>query len=216
MPGSPSNTGLSGEGSCLDAVAYARHEMGLEESVSFLGPLPPTAVKREMLWADVFLHAAVSEGFCNAVIEAQAMKLPVVCTDADGLPENVCEGETGFVVPRRDPEAMALGISRLAADPSLRERMGRAGRQSGRETFSDRGPDRGVRPGVRETLGRMTAPVDLVWLGPAEDAPPWSVRLGVDCRIVPGGRGRSTRPASRAPGFSSMGPFLGAFRGQPP
>ena len=82
-----------------------------------------------MLWADVFLHAAVSEGFCNAVIEAQAMKLPVVCTDADGLPENVCEGETGFVVPRRDPEAMALGLSRLAADPSLRERMGRAGRR---------------------------------------------------------------------------------------
>jgi colanic acid/amylovoran biosynthesis glycosyltransferase len=120
---------IVGEGSYRDAVAYARHEMGLEQSVSFLGPLPPTTVRREMLWADVFLHAAVSEGFCNAVIEAQAMKLPVVCTDADGLPENVCDGETGFVVPRRDPEALAQGISRLAADPSLRERMGGAGRR---------------------------------------------------------------------------------------
>ncbi len=126
---------IVGGGGYRDAVAYARHEMGLERSVSLLGPLPPTAVKREMLWADVFLHAAVSEGFCNAVIEAQAMQLPVVCTDADGLPENVREGETGFVVPRRDPEAVAQGISRLAADPSLRERMGRAGRRRVVEHF---------------------------------------------------------------------------------
>jgi colanic acid/amylovoran biosynthesis glycosyltransferase len=126
---------IAGEGSYLDATAYARHEMGLEDSVSFLGPLPPAAVKREMLWADVFLHAAVSEGFCNVVIEAQAMKLPVVCTDADGLPENVSEGETGFVVPRRDPDAMALRISGLAADPSLRERMGRAGRRRVEKNF---------------------------------------------------------------------------------
>ena len=126
---------IAGDGNYREAIAYARHEMGLEDSVSLLGPLPPITGKREMLWADVFLHAAVSEGFCNAVIEAQAMTLPVVCTDAGGLPENVCDGETGFVVPRRDPEAMALGISRLAADPSLRERMGRAGRRRVVEHF---------------------------------------------------------------------------------
>jgi len=126
---------IVGEGSYREGIAYARHEMGLEDSVTFLGPLPPTHIKREMLWADVFLHAAVTEGFCNAVIEAQAMKLPVVCTDAGGLSENVSEGETGFVVPRRDPEALALGISRLVADPSLRERMGRAGRRRVVEHF---------------------------------------------------------------------------------
>ncbi len=126
---------IVGEGSYREAIAYARHEMGLEESVSFLGPLPPAAIRREMLWADVFLHAAVSEGFCNAVIEAQAMELPVVCTDADGLPENVVDGETGFVVPRRNPEALARGLSRLAADPSLRERFGRAGRRRVMERF---------------------------------------------------------------------------------
>ena len=135
------NAGISleyriiGEGKYRDAIAYARHEMGLEDSVSLLGPLPPTAVKSEMLWAEVFLHAAVSEGFCNAVIEAQAMQLPVVCTDADGLPENVDDGVTGFVVPRRDPEALARGVSRLALDPSLRERMGRAGRRRVLERF---------------------------------------------------------------------------------
>jgi colanic acid/amylovoran biosynthesis glycosyltransferase len=126
---------IVGEGNYSDAFAYARHEMGLDDSVSLLGSLAPAAVKREMLWADVFLHAAVSEGFCNAVIEAQAMELPVVCTDASGLAENVDDGVTGFVVPRRDPEALARGTSRLAADPSLRERMGRAGRRRVLEHF---------------------------------------------------------------------------------
>ncbi len=120
---------IVGDGSYSSAVAYARHEMGLDDCVRLLGAVSPAAVKREMLWADVFLHAAVSEGFCNAVVEAQAMELPVVCTDASGLTENVDDGMTGIVVPRRDPEALARGTSRLAADPSLRERMGRAGRR---------------------------------------------------------------------------------------
>jgi colanic acid/amylovoran biosynthesis glycosyltransferase len=82
-----------------------------------------------MLAADVFLHPAVSEGFCNAVIEAQAMTLPVVCSDADGLAENVAHGRTGFVVPRRDPDALAAPLIELAADRALRRRIGRAGRE---------------------------------------------------------------------------------------
>lgn len=126
---------IVGEGRYSEAVAYARHEMGLEDSVSLLGGVSPAAVRGEMLWADVFLHSAVSEGFCNAVIEAQAMELPVVCTDASGLAENVDDGVTGFVVPRRDPESLARGVSRLVVDPSLRERLGRAGRRRVLELF---------------------------------------------------------------------------------
>jgi colanic acid/amylovoran biosynthesis glycosyltransferase len=53
------------------------------------------------------LHPAVSEGFSNAVLEAQAMGLPVVCTDADGLSENIENNLTGFVVPKWDAEAIA-------------------------------------------------------------------------------------------------------------
>jgi colanic acid/amylovoran biosynthesis glycosyltransferase len=88
-----------------------------------------------MLWADVLLHAAVSEGFCNAVMEAQAMKLPVVCSDADGLGENVVHGETGYVVPRRDPQSLAERLAELGREPNLRERMGAAGRQRVRTHF---------------------------------------------------------------------------------
>ena len=86
--------------------------------------------------SDVLLHAAVSEGFCNAVVEAQAMGLPSVVTDADGLSENVSHGETGFVVPRRDPGAMAEKIAFLAQDPDLRESMGKSARRRAEEMFS--------------------------------------------------------------------------------
>ncbi len=120
---------IVGDGDHLEVAAFARHQLGLEKEVRLPGPLPPSQIKERMLAADVLLHAAVSEGFCNAVMEAQAMRLPVVTSDADGLPENVVNGGTGFVVPRRDPAALADKLALLAAQPSLRQQMGEAGRQ---------------------------------------------------------------------------------------
>jgi colanic acid/amylovoran biosynthesis glycosyltransferase len=120
---------ILGDGEYLGAVAFARHQLGLEEIVTFLGAGTREEVRMQMQQADVLLHAAVSEGFCNAVMEAQAMQLPVVCTDAGGLPENVADGETGFVVRRRDPAALAETLAVLARDPARRQRMGKAGRR---------------------------------------------------------------------------------------
>jgi colanic acid/amylovoran biosynthesis glycosyltransferase len=56
------------------------------------------------------------------------MMLPVVCTDAGGLPENVVQGKTGIIVPRRDAAALGDALARLAGDPALRSQMGSAGR----------------------------------------------------------------------------------------
>ena len=126
---------IVGAGAYLEALAYARHQMGLEGKVHFLGALPPEGVREEMAEADVLLHAAVSEGFCNAVLEAQAMALPVVSSDAGGLPENVADGRTGFVVPRRDAQAMADRLERLAQDRGLRQTLGAAGRRRVVESF---------------------------------------------------------------------------------
>lgn len=120
---------ILGGGSYLEPLAFARRQMGLEADVEFLGPRPQAEVQAQLRWADVLLHPAVSEGFGNAVMEAQAMALPVVCSDADGLADNVADGLTGFVVPRRSPAAMAEALGRLAADPALRRQMGAAGRE---------------------------------------------------------------------------------------
>jgi colanic acid/amylovoran biosynthesis glycosyltransferase len=126
---------IVGDGTYLEAVSFARHQLGLEKVVHLLGALSRTEVKSQMLWADVFLHAAVSEGFCNAVIEAQAMGLPVVCTDADGLAENVLDGRTGFVVPRRNSQALADALICLASDPHLMQQMREAGSQRVKTLF---------------------------------------------------------------------------------
>jgi len=152
---------IVGDGDYLPAVAFMRRQLGLEGVVEVLGALPREDVRQEMQSADVLLHSAVSEGFCNAVIEAQSMELPVVCTDADGLRENVADGETGFVVPRRDPEALAAKLEVLARDPALRQRMGKAGRKRVLMNFRlsdqlDRLEDfyRQVLNGVRADAGR--------------------------------------------------------------
>ena len=127
--GVPVEYRIAGDGEYLGAVAFARYRLKLEEVVQFLGSIPREEIRREMQEADVLLHSAVSEGFCNAVLEAQSMELPVVCTDADGLPENVADGLTGFVVPRRSPLALTEKLAAVAADPDLRRRMGEAGRR---------------------------------------------------------------------------------------
>jgi colanic acid/amylovoran biosynthesis glycosyltransferase len=126
---------IIGEGKYFEALSFMRHLLGLEDSVSFLPSNNQDKVREELLNADIFLHSAVSEGFCNAVIEAQAMKLPVVCSDADGLSENVANGVTGFVVSRRDSAALTEKLAVLARDSELRKRMGEAGRQRVLEHF---------------------------------------------------------------------------------
>lgn len=126
---------IVGGGNLLEGISFARHQLNLEGIVNLLGPRSWEDVAEEMQWADVFLQASVQEGFCNAVVEAQAMMLPVVCSDAGGLPENVQHGVTGFVVPRRDPQAMAEKLAFLSTHPECREEMGKAGRSRVEQHF---------------------------------------------------------------------------------
>jgi colanic acid/amylovoran biosynthesis glycosyltransferase len=126
---------IIGSGEFHTATAFARHQLRLTQDAQLLGAQPQEHVRDEMRWADILLHPAVSEGFGNAVLEAQAMMLPVVCTTADGLRENIADGETGMLAPSRDPEALARAMASLARDPAARQRMGAAGRRRVLERF---------------------------------------------------------------------------------
>lgn len=129
---------IVGEGPFREAIETCIRELGLESHVSLLGPLDRKGVVDELAAADLMLHAAVSEGFCNAVLEAQAMGVPVVTSDADGLRENVGDGETGCVVPRRDPQAMGRTILELARDAEARRALGARGPERVRTAFAPR------------------------------------------------------------------------------
>jgi colanic acid/amylovoran biosynthesis glycosyltransferase len=129
--GIPIEYTILGEGPYEEALIFAARQSNLLQTgaVRFMGAVSRESVLRHYLEADVMLHSAIEEGFCNAVIEAQAMELPVVTSDTGGLPENVEDEVTGFVVPRRDPEAMAQRLIQLALDPQLCRQLGQAGRE---------------------------------------------------------------------------------------
>ena len=93
--------------------------------MELLGALPPVAVRDRLRQSDVFVLPSLSEGFCNAAVEAMACGLPVVMTNCGGVREGVADGVEGFIVPVRDPEAMAAAIERLAKDPALARPDGR-------------------------------------------------------------------------------------------
>jgi glycosyltransferase involved in cell wall biosynthesis len=70
-----------------------------------------------------------------AVLEAMSSSKPVVCTSAGGDAELVEDGLNGFVVPMRDPKALAEKINELLDDPAKRARMGMASRKRAEEEF---------------------------------------------------------------------------------
>ena len=76
------------------------------------------------------------EGFGVACLEAMAHGRPVVATAVGGLRDLVVDGETGLVVPPRNPGALRSALDRLLGDPVLRRRLGAAGRERARERFS--------------------------------------------------------------------------------
>lgn len=84
------------------------------------------------------LPTTYGEGVPKALIEAAACARPIVATDVPGCREIVKQGETGFLVPPRDTDALAEAIRRLAGDPALRGRMGERGRAHASDGFSER------------------------------------------------------------------------------
>ena len=87
--------------------------------------------------ADIFALPSHREGMPRSIIEAMMAGLPVVATDIRGAREEVVEGETGFLVPVRDPAALGAALARLAADPALRARMGEAGRTRALDLYDE-------------------------------------------------------------------------------
>jgi len=111
---------------------------GLGSIVSFPGVVSGEAKREFLREADIFVFPGIqAEGLPLVILEAMAAGLPVVSTPVGAVPDAVLDGETGLIVPPGDPAALAAAIRRLASDESLRERMGRAGRERFLAKFTD-------------------------------------------------------------------------------
>ena len=119
---------IVGEGPDRQRLMFTIGDLGLETRVRLLGKLDSVEVSRCLRDADIFLHSSSSEGISNSVLEAMASGLPVVSTEAGGMREAVRDAREGFVVGVRDVGSTASALVSLAANPSLRARMGAAGR----------------------------------------------------------------------------------------
>ena len=97
---------IVGSGEAYEQLRFMVNLLNLEDCVFLVGKKSPDEVSELMEESNIYIQPSVSEGFCNAVLEAQAAGLLCIVSDAGGLPENVNFGKTGWVVPKRDSEAL--------------------------------------------------------------------------------------------------------------
>src|SRR5690606_170832 len=88
---------IIGDGIEKERLLFAAYQLGIKENVNFAGKLSPSEVKEELEKTDIYLQYSIQEGFCNAVLEAQAMGLLCIVSNAEGLSENDMDKQTGWV-----------------------------------------------------------------------------------------------------------------------
>ena len=86
--------------------------------------------------SDLFVMPSLRDSFGFVFLEAMTQGVPCIGTNLNAMPEIIQDGETGYIVPVHDPEALAAAILRYYKDPSNRQRMGRAGQQRVVETYT--------------------------------------------------------------------------------
>jgi L-malate glycosyltransferase len=125
---------ICGEGELRPALEEQIKRKHLERHVFLAGFRPD--VLELLKGFDLFALSSLQEGLCTSLVDAMAASKAAVATRVGGLPEVVVDGETGFLVPPRDHEALADRIVMLLKDDARRARMGDAALKRARERFT--------------------------------------------------------------------------------
>ncbi len=116
---------MVGDGPLRNELETLAGELKVKDKITFLGYR--SDIYEIMPIFDIFILPSLSEGLCNAVIEAMAAKLPVIATNTGGNPELVEDGKTGILIPPRSPENIANAVLELVNDANKRNDMGESG-----------------------------------------------------------------------------------------
>ena len=125
---------LVGEGELVGSMKELAAHLGISEHVFFIGRREN--VNEVLAISEVGVLSSIAEGFLNAVLEYMGAARPVVATDVGGMREVVRDGETGFLVPPKDPKAMAQRIVDLLNEPMRATKMGVLGKHVVQQDFS--------------------------------------------------------------------------------
>ena len=112
---------VGGSGSLADDLAVRAEALGVSDRVELLGFVDEVAPVLASF--DVLVVPSRSESAPMAILEAQALGVPVVATDVGGIPELVLDGKTGLLVPGEDVEALEGAVRRILSDAGLRARL---------------------------------------------------------------------------------------------
>ncbi|MCA8967167.1 MAG: glycosyltransferase family 4 protein [Planctomycetes bacterium] len=122
-----------GGGALGDDLKRLAERLGIAARIEWRGARAQAEVLAAYAWADCFALACREagdgdrDGLPNVLMEAQSQGLACLSTRFSAVPELIDDGETGLLVESRDIAALAAALERLARDPALRERLGRAG-----------------------------------------------------------------------------------------
>ena len=111
--------------------------MELEHQVTFAGTVSHQNIYKYYEDADIYLQYSIQEGFCNAVLEAQAMGLLTIVSNAEGLSENVIHRQTGWIVPKSAPRLLVERIIHVVKlDKKDKQKIITNARKRVRENFN--------------------------------------------------------------------------------
>jgi glycosyltransferase involved in cell wall biosynthesis len=118
---------IAGDGSLRAELEAAAQTLNLADRVHFLGwRSDPYAIFAAL---DLLLAPSLWEGFGLVFLEAMALGVPILSTRVSAIPEVVIDGETGWLVPPRDPDAIAAALRKALSDPALLRARGDNGRR---------------------------------------------------------------------------------------
>jgi glycosyltransferase involved in cell wall biosynthesis len=118
------------------ALESLQDDRSLKERVKLLGYR--SDIPDLLRAADIFVSASHREGMPRSIIEAMMCGLPVVATNIRGSREEVRDGETGRLVPVKDPSSLAGALNKLVINSSKREKWGAAGRRRALQLYDER------------------------------------------------------------------------------
>ena len=142
---------MAGDGSQRQKIAAGAKALKVESGYQYYGVYETPEDRRSFMHSlDIFVMPSFNEGTPNSVVEAMAHGKPIIASDVGGIPDMIGD-EAGVLVPAGDIDALTAAMLRLAQDPMLCQRMGKAALIRYHQLFSPKA----VIPLILETYRRV-------------------------------------------------------------